>query len=63
MPVKDLRQSPMMNHMLDALEQGEDIGHFGQLTFVMVARYFVDDEEIVELLTKDHDANEREVRG
>jgi len=53
----------MMNHMLDALEQGEDIGHFGQLTFVMVARYFVDDEEIVELLTKDHDANEREVRG
>ena len=26
MPVEDLRQSPMMNHVLDALERGEDIG-------------------------------------
>jgi hypothetical protein len=46
MPVEDLRQSPMMNHMLDALDRGEDIGRFGRLTFAMIARYFVDNEEL-----------------
>ena len=35
MPVEDLKQSPMMNHMLEALDSGEDIGHYGRLTFVM----------------------------
>jgi hypothetical protein len=38
MPVEDLRRSPMMEHMLDALDEGEDIGHYGRLTFAMVAR-------------------------
>jgi DNA primase large subunit len=32
MPAEDLRQSPMMSHLLDALDQGEDIGHYGRLT-------------------------------
>lgn len=63
MPIEDLRQSPMMNHMLEALARGEDIGHYGRLTFAMIARHFVDNEELVELLTKDHDADEREVRA
>jgi DNA primase large subunit len=63
MPIEDLRQSPMMNHMLEALDRGEDIGHYGRLTFAMIARHFVDNEELVELLTKDHDADEREVRA
>ncbi len=63
MPVENLRQSPMMNHMLEALDRGEDIGHFGRLTFVMVARHFVDNDELVELLTKDHDADEQEIRA
>ncbi len=63
MPVEDLRQSPMMNHMLEALENGEDIGHYGRLTFAMIARYFVDNEELVGLLTKDTDADEQEVRA
>ncbi len=53
----------MMNHMLEALDRGEDIGHFGRLTFVMVARHFVDNDELVELLTKDHDADEQEIRA
>jgi hypothetical protein len=63
MPVEDLKQSPMMNHMLEALDKGEDIGHYGRLTFVMVARHFLDDEELVRLLTKDHDADEKEIRA
>lgn len=55
-----LRQSPMMAHLLDALEQGTDIGHYGRLTFVMVARHFLSDDEIVKLLSKqpDHTAIE-----
>lgn len=63
MAVEDLRQSKMMNHMLEALENGEDIGHYGRLTFAMISRYFVENEELVGLLTKDTDADEQEVRA
>ena len=63
MPVEDLRKSPMMEHLLDALEQGEDIGHYGRLTFAMIGRYFVGNNELVELLTQDHDADEQEMRA
>lgn len=63
MPVEDLRQSPMMDHLLRALESGQDIGHYGRLTFAMVARYFVDNEELVGLLAEDTDESEREARA
>jgi DNA primase large subunit len=63
MPVEDLRQSPMMSHILDALERGEDIGHYGRLTFAMIARYFVDNEELVWLLAQDADIDENEARA
>lgn len=46
----DLRDSAMMSHLLDALEEGTDIGEYGRLTFVMVARHFLEDEELVSLL-------------
>ena len=52
MSVKDLRRSPMMSHLLDALEQGKDIGQYGRLTFAMVAHHFVEPEELVKLLLK-----------
>ena len=63
MPVEDLRQSPMMAHMLDALDNGEDIGHYGRLVFAMIGRHFVSNDELVELLTKDHDADDQEIRA
>src|SRR5215213_154141 len=63
MPVEDLRQSPMMGHMLDALDNGEDIGHYGRLVFAMIGRHFVSNDELVELLTKDHDTDEQEIRA
>ena len=63
MPVEDLRQSPMMGHMLDALDDGEDIGHYGRLVFTMIGRHFVSNDELVELLTKDHDTDEQEMRA
>ena len=40
MTVEDLRQSRMMSHLLDALDRGEDIGHYGRLTFAMVAHHW-----------------------
>ena len=63
MPAEDLRQSPMMSNMLDALDNGEDIGHYGRLVFAMIGRHFVSNDELVELLTKDHDADEQEIRA
>jgi hypothetical protein len=53
----------MMAHMLDAPDHGEDIGHYGRLVFAMIGRHFVSDDELVELLTKDHDADEQEIRS
>jgi DNA primase large subunit len=63
MSVEDLKQSQMMNHMLEALENGEDIGHYGRLTFAMVGVYFANDDELVQVMTQDHDADEREIRA
>jgi hypothetical protein len=50
-----------MNHMVEALARGEDIGHYGRLTFNMLARHFVDNEELVGLLTQDRDADEGDI--
>jgi hypothetical protein len=63
MSVEDLKSSPTMKHMLDALDSGEDIGHYGRLTFAMTARYFVENEELAELLAKDKDCTEEEARA
>jgi hypothetical protein len=63
MPVEDLRQSPTMNHLLDALDSGEDIGHYGRLTFAMVAHHFLGEEELVEWLSKDRDLDEQQARA
>lgn len=59
----DLRQSPMMAHLLDALEAGTDIGHYGRLTFAMIARHFMDEEALVALLADQPDQSEAEARA
>jgi hypothetical protein len=53
MTLKDLRNSEMMAHLLDALESGTDIGHYGRLVVAMVGRYFADADELVDLLARD----------
>lgn len=63
MSMEQLRKSPMMVHLLDALESGQDIGHNGRLVFVMVARHFLDKDEVVECLQKDSDFSESEARA
>ena len=57
-----LREDSMMAHLLDALDRGEDIGHYGRLTFAMIARHFLNDDEVMEQLTKDKDFSEEEAR-
>ncbi len=46
----NLRDSEMMAHLMDALEEGTDIGHYGRLTFAMVARHFLEEDEMLRLL-------------
>ncbi len=52
---ENLRDSAMMAHLLDALEAGTDIGHYGRLTFVMVARHFLPENKLVDLLSRQPD--------
>ena len=60
---ENLRDSPMMAHLMDALEAGTDIGHYGRLTFVMVARHFLEEDEMVDLLSRQPDHNETEAHA
>lgn len=63
MALNDLRKSEMMVHLLDALEAGEDIGHYGRLTFAMIARHFMDEDELIAYLQKDPDFSETEAKA
>jgi hypothetical protein len=59
----ELRASPMMVHLLEALESGSDIGHYGRLTFAMIARHFLDDDELVRLLAAQPGQDETRARA
>jgi hypothetical protein len=48
----NLLDSPMMAHLVDALKNGQDIGDYGRLTFLIVARHFLKEGEIVKLLVR-----------
>jgi len=50
-----LRQDEMMAYLLDSLDAGKDIGHYGRLVFAMIARHFMSDDEVIAELTKDPD--------
>jgi len=60
---EQLRASPTMAHLLDALDQGKDIGHYGRLVFAMVANRFMDDQQVVAWLSKDKDFAEDQARA
>ena len=63
MSVAELRKNGMMSHLMDALAQGENIGHYGRLVFVMVARYFLPEDQLVKLLQADPDMDEDKARA
>jgi len=58
-----LRESPTMARLLDAVEAGTDVGHFGRLTFAIVARHFLDEEELVRLLASQPGQDETAARA
>jgi hypothetical protein len=62
-PGENLRDSPMMAHLLDALEAGTDVGHYGRLTFAMIARHFMDKDALVDLLAKQPDQDADKARA
>ena len=59
----DMRPNSMMTHLLDSLDRGEDIGHYGRLVFAMVARHFGSDDDVVAELRKDRDFSEDDARA
>ena len=63
MTIEALRNSKTMAHLLDALDAGQDIGHYGRLTFAMVARHFLPEDELVDYLKQDPDFGETEARA
>ena len=58
----ELRKDSMMAHLLDSLEAGKDIGHYGRLVFAMVARHFLSHDEVLTWMTKDNDFTEEDAR-
>ena len=58
-----LRKNPAMAHLIEALEAGKDIGHYGRLTFAMVARHFLEDDALAKLLAQDKDFGEEQAAG
>lgn len=56
----ELRKDSMMAHLLDSLNKGKDIGHYGRLVFAMVARHFLPHAEVVSWLTRDSDFSEEQ---
>ena len=63
MAINDLRKSPMMAHLLDALDAGKDIGHFGRLTVAMVGHHFLRPEDLFKTLAKGKGADETELKA
>src|SRR5262245_63885273 len=60
---RNLCRSPMMAHLLDALETGIDVGHFGRLVFAIVARHFLDEPELIDLLARQPGQDESRARA
>lgn len=52
---ESLRKNSMMAHLLDSLDAGKDIGHYGRLVFAMVARHFMEPDAVADYLGKDKD--------
>lgn len=52
----DLRESAMMARLWDDLAAGVDIGHFGRLVFTMIGRHYIDEPELIDLLSKNFES-------
>jgi hypothetical protein len=59
----ELRTDAMMAHLLDSLDRGEDIGHYGRLVFATIARHFGNEDDVVAQLRKDRDFSDADARA
>lgn len=59
----ELKASPMMAHLIDAIEAKQDIGHYGRLVFVIVGRYFLEESTIVKMISSQPDMGETRARA
>ena len=62
MSLEDMTKNHMMAHLTDALNEGQDIGHYGRLVYTIVGRHFVEEDELVSLLAQDKDFSEEGAR-
>ena len=58
-----LRANAMMNHLLESLENRQDIGHYGRLVFAMIARHFLEQDELLEKLSLNPDFDETQAKA
>src|SRR5579883_317637 len=56
--MEELKKEPMMAHLIATLDSGHSIGHYGRLVFVMIARHFLERQELLEYLKKDPECDE-----
>lgn len=63
MAAEDMRSEPMLAHLMDSLDAGQDIGHYGRLVFAMVARHFLEQDELLTWLEKDPDCDAAKARA
>ena len=60
--MEELKKNGLMARLLAALDEGKDIGHYGRLTFAMVARHFLSEDELLDALSKDKDFSEEQAK-
>ncbi len=63
MALEDLKQEPMMAHLISTLDSGYSIGHYGRLVFTMVGRHFLEPDELCEYLQKDPECDAEQAQG
>ena len=63
MSVSELRKNRMIEHLVENLEAGKDVEHYGRLVFAMVARHFLGEDEIVSYLAKSPGSSPEAVRA
>ena len=61
--LNELRKNDMMAHLLNALDTGEDIGHYGRLVFAMVGHHFLSLDELIRHLAKCKGFDEEQARA
>ena len=61
--VEQLRKSDVMARVLDALDEGKDIGHYRRLVFAMVGRHFLSEDDLIGRLANDRDFSEEDAHS